>query len=511
MVGNRRIFQGLVAVLTLAMTVAATPADAQQRYRSGGGFFQNLFGGGGGYQPGGGNYQQRPSETEAAPQVDYSRAPAPRKPDPTVVPSTSIVVMGDAMADWLAYGLEDAFADSPEVAIVRKNKRNSGLLRYEFKSDLDWWHAARDMLAQDKADYVVMMLGLSDRQGIREKDAAKDAETNDADKKTADDKPPEPAAQNQNQDQDDPDNSIIAPEPKGKKANGSIEFRTDKWAEIYSRRIDATVAALKSKGVPVFWVGLPAIRGPKATADAVYLNDLYRARAERAGAIYIDVWDGFVDEGGKFTTQGADFEGQMRKLRTADGVYFTKSGARKLAHYVEREIRRYMNNRAVSVSLPTGPITPAPDAKSAVRPLAGPVLPLTVSTSTTDELAGGNETRPVHGDSIASSVLLKGEPVPAPAGRADDFAWPRNNAAPITAVSAAASAPVEPEPKPAAKSQIKTEAKPDPKGKAKPATRTAQDAEEKPLEKPKPKPAQAPPRPPRPVGPSSPFGGLFGR
>ena len=88
-----------------------------------------------------------------------------------------------------------------------------------------------------------------------------------------------------------------------------IEFRSDQWAEIYGRRIDATIAALKSKGVPVFWVGLPAIRGPKATADAVYLNDLYRARAERAGAVYIDVWDGFVDEAGKFTTHGPGLRG----------------------------------------------------------------------------------------------------------------------------------------------------------------------------------------------------------
>ena len=115
--------------------------------------------------------------------------------------------------------------------------------------------------------------------------------------------------------------------------------------EIYIRRIDETIAALKSKGVPVFWVGLPSIRGTKSTADAVYLNDLYRARAEQAGIVYIDVWDGFVDEGGKYTNYGPDYEGQMRRLRSGDGVYFTKSGARKLAHYVEREIRRYMSNR----------------------------------------------------------------------------------------------------------------------------------------------------------------------
>src|SRR5262249_13852897 len=61
------------------------------------------------------------------------------------------------------------------------------------------------------------------------------------------------------------------------------EFHTDEWGEGYTRRIDATIAALKSAGVPVLWVGLPSIRGPKSTADMAYLNDFYRARAEKAG------------------------------------------------------------------------------------------------------------------------------------------------------------------------------------------------------------------------------------
>jgi hypothetical protein len=474
---------------------AALPASAQRYNRAGSGnFFGNLFGGSN-------TYQQRPGDIETAPQVDYSRAPSPHKPDPTIVPTASIVVMGDSMADWLAYGLEDAFSDAPEIAVVRQNKRNSGLLRYEYKSDLDWWHVARDILSRQKADYVVMMLGVSDKQNIREKDV-KESDKDDADKKPTDDK----TADNKANQDDDPDNAIIAPQ-QGKKANGVIEFRSDQWAEVYARRIDATVAALKSKGVPVFWVGLPAIRGPKATADAVYLNDLYRARAERAGAVYVDVWDGFVDEAGKFTTQGPDFEGQVRRLRASDGVYFTKAGARKLAHYVEREIRRYMNNRAVPVALPTGPVGPSPEAKSAVRPLAGPVLPLTVTPGNSDELAGGSDARPVDGDAIAASVLVKGDPVPAPAGRADDFTWPRGGPAPAAAISAAASAAPEPEAKPAAKAQIRTDAKTEPKVDAKGKPKVAKPAQEAHVKPKQFQPQQAPPRPPRPIGQSSgPFG-----
>jgi hypothetical protein len=60
----------------------------------------------------------------------------------------------------------------------------------------------------------------------------------------------------------------------------------------------------------------------------------YRSRAEKAGIVYVDIWDGFVDEAGQFSPQGPDYEGQIRRLRTSDGVYFTKFGARKLADYV---------------------------------------------------------------------------------------------------------------------------------------------------------------------------------
>ena len=440
---------GLLAVVeglsALAFQLASvTPAEAQlfdQRYpyvrrqhqrSSGGNFFEQLFGGS----------SERSRERSSAPvqqqpHVDYSRAPPPPKVDknaPPVTPTTTIVVMGDGMAGWLAYGLEDAFSDSPEVAIVRKDKPHSGLIRYEWKSDLDWWHVARDDLAQQPANYVVMMLGVSDRQNISEKDAAKQAEKEQTDQKAAD----------QKQDQaDNPDQPLISV-PERNYPRGVIPFRSDRWAEVYSRRIAETIAALKSKGVPVFWVGLPSIRGTRSTADAVYLNDLYRAAAERAGVKYIDIWDGFVDEGGKYATYGPDYEGQTRRLRSGDGVYFTKYGARKLAHYVEREIRRYMNNRAV-VSLPSGPIGPAPGiGKSKERPLAGPVVPLTVAPSNADALAGGPGMHASYGDAIATEVLVKGDAVAAPAGRADDFAWPSGSDAKKTPGQPSASAPAAP-------------------------------------------------------------------
>ena len=152
------------------------------------------------------------------------------------------------------------------------------------------------------------------------------------------------------------------------------------------------IDVLKSKGVPVLWVGLPVVRGPKATADTAFLDTLYRDAAGKAGITYVDVWDGFVDESGRFLQQGPDFEGQIRRLRSNDGVYFTKAGALKLAHYVEREINRLLAARSAPIVLPTEPATPDANAlpdQPAPRPLAGPIVPLGASSVGTDQLLGG--------------------------------------------------------------------------------------------------------------------------
>jgi hypothetical protein len=205
------------------------------------------------------------------------------------------------------------------------------------------------------------------------------------------------------------------------------EFREERWVELYTRKIDEMIGVLKSKGVPVLWVGLPVIRGPKATADTLFLDSLYRAAAEKAGITYVDVWDGFVDEAGRFLQKGPDFEGQIRQLRSYDGVYFTKAGARKLALYVERDIKRLLAARSAPITLPTEPV---PDAKllpgqPAPRPLAGPIVPLVASSVGTDQLLGGPGSRPAAIDALAKRTLVNGEPLAPPPGRADDFAWPR--------------------------------------------------------------------------------------
>ncbi len=403
------------------------------------------------YNPFGGFLGPQEIPRPAAP-ADNSHAPSPQARKSDVAPTTSVVVMGDAMADWLAYGLEDAFSERPEIGIVRKHRTGSGLIRYDPKRDVDWAQTAREIIAAEKPKFIVMMVGTNDHQPIRErapapapraapaagKPGAAPAGAPGQAAETA------PAPTEDVPDAENPDQTPLIAAEGGHNASptGPFEFHTDQWEAAYIKRIDATIAALKSAGVPVFWVGLPAQRGPKATADSSYLNELYRGRAEKAGIVFVDVWDGFVDEQGRYSPQGPDFEGQIRRLRSADGIYFTKAGARKLAHYVEREIDRSEANRAIPVALPSSLETAPAGAKAggpSARPLVGPVIPLTVSTTgaAAEELMGGarpaTAASPAHADPLATRVLIKGEAIAAPTGRADDFNWPRGGAATVTA------------------------------------------------------------------------------
>jgi uncharacterized protein len=399
---------------------------------------------------------------------DFSKAPPPEKRE--TIPERHILVLGDAMADWLAYGLEDAYSEQPDMGVIRRHRTVSGLIKYQPKGDpADWAAAAKGILATEKADAIVVMLGLNDRVAIREPPADR-SDNESADKKSDKDakakpdgkpsdaksskpdavgKPDDKATDSELSPDDAADNDappVIAPKKGARSPNGLYEFREERWVELYKKKINEMIGVLKSKRVPVLWVGLPVVRGPKATADTLFLDSLYRDAAGKAGITYVDVWDGFADEAGRFVQKGPDFEGQIRQLRSSDGVYFTKAGARKLAHYVEREITRLLAARSGPIALPTEPATPDVNAvpgQPAPRPLAGPILPLVASSVGTDQLLGGPGTRPAAVDALAVRTLVKGEALTPPAGRADDFAWPRREVGyePVKGETAMASLP----------------------------------------------------------------------
>jgi hypothetical protein len=442
------------------------PPPPQQR-----GMFNFPFFGG----PGSGPFYQQPAPQQP---TESFKAPAPRKYE--TPPASTVMVIGDTMADWLAYGLEEALSDTPEMGVTRYIRPASGLIRYDAKNDtLEWSATIKDALATEKPSAIVVMLGLNDRLPFRDKAPPKpgtqppapaaapsQAQDKTPDKTTDTEAPSDAAKPNGAQP------SIAASETQRQGPPGTYDFHTDKWAELYGKRVDDMIAALKSKGVPVLWVGLPAVYGTRSTGDMASLDEIYRERAARAGIVYVDIWDGFVDESGRYVTQGPDFEGQTRRLRTGDGVHFTKAGAVKLAEFVVQDLHRVMSNHLVPVALPAPEEGPKPGVNGP-RPAVGPVLPLTASTNIDGNnlLGDGGRTLPVNSDPVATRVLTHGDPIAAPSGRADDFSWPRPGAD-ANGTADLGPAPAAPPASPAAKGPAaKTDAKKpsDAKSAAKPA------------------------------------------
>jgi hypothetical protein len=194
-------------------------------------------------------------------------APVQEEPSGTIYGSTEaadknrtspashyVLVVGDSLADQLAQGLADAFVvERPEVAIIKKTRGSSGLVRADF---YDWPAQLPALLEAEKPTAIAVMLGTNDRQALR------------------DDK-------------------------------GAYEIRSDRWKELYVLRIESFVNELKKKGVPVLLVGLPSMRIPRLSADLQYINEILREQAPRLGVYYIDIWDGFVGDNDEFAMFGS--------------------------------------------------------------------------------------------------------------------------------------------------------------------------------------------------------------
>ncbi len=330
--------------------------------------------------------------------VAKPRKPAPQpavaaKPEkPKANPTTHVVVFGDVLADFAGQGLDDMFSENPDVAVVRKVKAEGGLARSE---PGDWPAFIRETLdGGQKATLAVVMIGANDRQAIKDKE-------------------------------------------------DSVELLSDRWKDLYGQRIDEVLRTFQERGVPVVWIGLPPMKNSKLTEDLVAMNEIYRDKAERAGAAYVDIWPGFVDEDNRYTSTGPDVDGEPARLRTNDGVLFTKAGARKIAHFTDTEIKRILDAKqsgavatlprpadgqvapaSIEAALPPPP-DPAVPVPLPSKPLVGPVLPLTKPDVTPGGTLASSPPK-LTGDHAypVQRALRAGIAPSARPGRADDFRWP---------------------------------------------------------------------------------------
>jgi len=312
------------------------------------------------------------------------RATAPPRPQPPIVPAApepvaklenakEVLVIGDFMAGGLGGELDTTFAASPGVAVTERSDGSSGLVR---EDHFDWQTELPTILDEVKPSVVVIMLGANDRQQM----------------------------------------DI---------GNTSEKFRTDAWFKEYEARVAKIATTVTTRKLPLLWVGLPSFQSPTMMTDAVTLNAIYRAQVEKAGGEFVDIWEGFVDEDGKFVTTGSDVNGQQVRLRGSDGITFTKAGKQKLAFYVEKFVRRHVGEMASPdlVKLNGSPLPSTATLPNAAGQTV-PALPISLSDPELDggkDLLGAAPLPAVMVETPRDKLVKRGELAPPPAGRIDDY------------------------------------------------------------------------------------------
>jgi uncharacterized protein len=213
----------------------------------------------------------------------------------------AVHVIGDGIAEGLLNGLNEAFRGDNRVQIKPKVHELGNIIKPELADQLK---VLDDVIGREQPAIAVVMFGPQDRISIKG--------------------------------------------PAGKK----VWMDSDEWRAEFSRQVDTIVRQFKRRGVSVYWVSLPNVRKAETNEDVQVLNEIIRERVYLNGFKYIDAYAGFADEGGGYAQQGPDLAGKIRLLRESNGVNFTEAGNRKLAHFVERELKRDLTQAKSDRTIP---------------------------------------------------------------------------------------------------------------------------------------------------------------
>ena len=212
-----------------------------------------------------------------------------------------VSIIGDTFAEGILEGLVEAMGPDSRINIQRKVREFSGLMGADFDLKAK---AFEDAIAKEPLNIAIVMLGEDDRVSV--KNAA------------------------------------------GRK----VPIASPEWVAEYAQRLDRMMKAIKRKNAAVYWVGLPNLSRVDANEQAQVMNEAIRERAYLNGFKYIDVAAGFADESGAYSAYGPDLAGKIRVLREPDGVHFTEAGNKKLAHFVEKDMRRDLNQAKSNRNVP---------------------------------------------------------------------------------------------------------------------------------------------------------------
>jgi len=295
-----------------------------------------------------------------------------------------VFVLGDSLAAGLWSGVSRTIEGDIRISLNGRYKEDSGLSRPEY---YDWNGALPKILASNKIDIAIVMLGSNDAQPIRD---------------------------------------------------GAMRyaFDTPEWRAAYVKQVDELMASLKAAGAAVYWMEMPPVEADKYDASMKAIAAIHKERAEAAGIRFVETRSELLDNG-KYSDSGFDETGEFVRLRSRDGVHFLKEGNNKLGSLVMAAI-----NKDIEAAVAAAP--PPPVAASESQPMPGFGQPSETLPEAAPGAIGSAQGPPAKSDyagalpapndpamaqlarstkpgTDASRLFSRGEAITARRGRFDDF------------------------------------------------------------------------------------------
>jgi hypothetical protein len=283
-----------------------------------------------------------------------------------------ILVIGDSLGDGLWSGLYRAFEEDKNLEFINRAKASNGLVRTDSNN---WDSQLSDILKSDTYQIAIVMFGANDDQAIRS-------------------------------------------------GRDWLKVGSEPWRQAYGERVESVIKKLRAANTAVYWVGLPVMRSPDQSTDAEMMNEVFREKTFINSAKFIDTWNGFTDESGRFSAYGPDMTGQVKRLRADDGVHFTMRGSLKLAHFVEKELRRDLSLAKLERNIPLAgneeeqaktmgrSVVPGKSAEAAAQSTEAP------AAAPSSDQAGAPEASDQADSAAPSADATPAAPGDAPAGEA---------------------------------------------------------------------------------------------
>jgi uncharacterized protein len=240
-----------------------------------------------GLTPGTDAGELRPSPASPS---DIESNPGPVLPPPSAKHPMRVLVVGDSVATDLGYGLARVLSGKRSFSVKIDARTSTGLARDDY---FDWpYQLALDIRSYRPA-IVIALFGGNDMQGF-----------------------------------------FVRGKP--------VLYGTPEWKVQYRRRVAFVMNEVTKSHRPLVWVGMPIVSSAERSAGYRILNRIYRTEArEHDSVLYVDSWELLTDRRGRYAAYLRAPDGDLERIREADGIHLTAAGSNRLARAVFTSMRTF--------------------------------------------------------------------------------------------------------------------------------------------------------------------------